>query len=103
VKAKPGPSPPLSYHHEQPEDFVVNVQCDAQTGIVRNNIAKPLLPELPARRPDAPRQFAFANGYRLRSILEESSWAEIDILLTDHPSAVHSPDAIVIIGAKASL
>ena len=81
----------------------MNLQCDAQTGIVRNNIARPLLPELPARQPDAPRQFTFANGYRLRSIAEESSWAEIDILLTDHPSAMHSPDAIVIIGAKVSL
>src|SRR5437764_12412260 len=41
--------------------------------------AAPLLPNLPARRPDAPGQFAFADRNRLYSILEESGWAEIDI------------------------
>ena len=41
--------------------------------------AAPLLPDLPARRPDAPGQFAFADRDRVRRILEESGWAEIDI------------------------
>ncbi|MGA7485442.1 MAG: class I SAM-dependent methyltransferase [Xanthobacteraceae bacterium] len=41
--------------------------------------AAPLLPGLPARRPDAPGQFAFADRRRVVSILEESGWAEIDI------------------------
>ena len=41
--------------------------------------AAPLLPNLPARRPEAPGQFAFADRHRLSSILEESGWAEIDI------------------------
>jgi SAM-dependent methyltransferase len=41
--------------------------------------AAPLLPNLPARRPDAPGQFAFADRCRVYSILEESGWAEIDI------------------------
>jgi len=41
--------------------------------------ARPLLPNLPVRRSDAPGQFAFANGDRVRTILEESGWAEIDI------------------------
>jgi SAM-dependent methyltransferase len=41
--------------------------------------AAPLLPNLPARRPDAPGQFAFADRRRVLSILEESGWAEIDI------------------------
>ena len=41
--------------------------------------AAPLLPNLPARRPDAPGQFAFADRHRVASILEESGWAEIDI------------------------
>jgi SAM-dependent methyltransferase len=41
--------------------------------------AAPLLPNLPARRPDAPGQFAFADRRRVHSILEESGWAEIDI------------------------
>lgn len=38
-----------------------------------------LLPNLPARRPDAPGQFAFADRRRIRGILEDSGWAEIDI------------------------
>jgi hypothetical protein len=41
--------------------------------------AAPLLPNLPARRPDAPGQFAFADRRRVRAILEESGWAEIDV------------------------
>jgi SAM-dependent methyltransferase len=41
--------------------------------------AATLLPNLPARRPDEPGQFAFANGRRVYTILEESGWAEIDI------------------------
>ncbi len=41
--------------------------------------AAPLLPNLPARRPSAPGQFAFADRRRVCSILEESGWAEIDI------------------------
>ena len=41
--------------------------------------ARPLLPNLPHRRPDAPGQFAFANGHRVRTILEESGWVEIDV------------------------
>jgi SAM-dependent methyltransferase len=41
--------------------------------------AAPLLPNLPARRPDAPGQFAFADRHRVHSILEESGWGGIDI------------------------
>jgi ubiquinone/menaquinone biosynthesis C-methylase UbiE len=41
--------------------------------------AAPLLPNIPARRPDAPGQFAFADPHRVYRILEESGWAEIDI------------------------
>jgi ubiquinone/menaquinone biosynthesis C-methylase UbiE len=41
--------------------------------------AAPLLPNLPARQPEAPGQFAFADRRRVSSILEESGWAEIDI------------------------
>jgi SAM-dependent methyltransferase len=41
--------------------------------------AAPLLANLPARRPDGPGQFAFANGDRVSTILEESGWAGIDI------------------------
>ncbi|WOH51307.1 class I SAM-dependent methyltransferase [Bradyrhizobium sp. sBnM-33] len=41
--------------------------------------AAPLLPNLPARRPGAPGQFAFADRSRVNGILQESGWAEIDI------------------------
>ena len=45
--------------------------------------AAPLLPNLPARRPDAPGQFAFADRDRVYSILDASGWAEIDIRAID--------------------
>ena len=41
--------------------------------------AATLLPNLPARRPDAPGQFALANDDRVYTILRESGCAEIDI------------------------
>jgi SAM-dependent methyltransferase len=41
--------------------------------------AAPLLPNLPARRPNAPGQFAFADEQRVHTILEESGWADIEI------------------------
>jgi SAM-dependent methyltransferase len=41
--------------------------------------AAPFLPNLPARRPDGPGQFAFADERRVRSILKESGWAGIDM------------------------
>ena len=41
--------------------------------------AAPLLPNLPARRPGAPGQFAFADAHRVRQILEDSGWTKIDI------------------------
>ena len=41
--------------------------------------AAPFLPELPARQPDEPGQFAFADRDRVYGILNESGWTEIDI------------------------
>jgi SAM-dependent methyltransferase len=41
--------------------------------------AAPLLPNLPARRPDAPGQFAFVDERRVHRILEESGWGAIEI------------------------
>ncbi|MDP3859864.1 MAG: methyltransferase domain-containing protein [Stagnimonas sp.] len=41
--------------------------------------AAPLLPPMPARAPDAPGQFAFADSQRVRRILEDSGWSDIDI------------------------
>jgi ubiquinone/menaquinone biosynthesis C-methylase UbiE len=41
--------------------------------------AAPILQNIPARQPDAPGQFAFADPRRVHRILEESGWAEVDI------------------------
>ena len=41
--------------------------------------AAPLLPALPARRPDAPGQFAFADRRRVGGILADSGWAGVGI------------------------
>ena len=41
--------------------------------------AAPFLPEMPARKPDEPGQFAFADKNRVYSILEKSGWSEIDL------------------------
>ena len=41
--------------------------------------AAPLLPPPPARPPDAPGPFAFADRRRVGAILEQSGWADIEI------------------------
>lgn len=45
--------------------------------------AAPFLPGIPARDPNAPGQFAFADGARVSRVLEASGWAEIDIAPID--------------------
>lgn len=54
--------------------------------------AAPLLPNLPARKPGAPGQFAFADRDRVASILEESGWAGIDIRPIDVECALPESD-----------
>ena len=54
--------------------------------------AASLLPELPARRPDAPGQFAFANGQRVRTILEDSGWTDIDVRPIDVACTIAEED-----------
>jgi SAM-dependent methyltransferase len=54
--------------------------------------AAPLLPNLPARKPGAPGQFAFADRGRVASILEESGWAGIDIRPIDVECALPESD-----------
>jgi SAM-dependent methyltransferase len=48
-------------------------------------IAAPLLPDLPARRADEPGQFAFGDRDRVRRILHDSSWSEIEVRPIDVP------------------
>jgi ubiquinone/menaquinone biosynthesis C-methylase UbiE len=43
----------------------------------------PLLPNLPARDPDAPGQFAFADRSRVRRTLEQSGWTGVDVAPID--------------------
>jgi len=45
--------------------------------------AAPLLSNLPARKPGAPGQFAFADQGRVADILDESGWAGIDVRAID--------------------
>jgi SAM-dependent methyltransferase len=56
--------------------------------------AAPFLPNLPPRQPDAPGQFAFADPDRVRRILEESGWAEVDILPVDVACTLPGKDLI---------
>jgi ubiquinone/menaquinone biosynthesis C-methylase UbiE len=45
--------------------------------------AAPLLPNLPARRPDGPGQFAFAHADHVKRILTESGWSQITLRPVD--------------------
>lgn len=56
--------------------------------------AAPLLPNLPARSPDAPGQFAFADQDRVRRILEEGGWADIDIRPIDVASSLPEDELV---------
>jgi len=56
--------------------------------------AAPLLPNLPARRSDAPGQFAFADRDRVHSILERSGWSGIDIRPVDFDCTVPEKDLV---------
>jgi hypothetical protein len=56
--------------------------------------AAPLLPNLPARRSDAPGQFAFADRDRVHSILERSGWSAIDIRPVDFDCTVPEKDLV---------
>ena len=56
--------------------------------------AAPLLPDMPARRPDGPGQFAFADRGKVTSILNESGWAEVDLQPLDIACALPAADII---------
>lgn len=56
--------------------------------------AAPLLPNLPARQPNAPGQFAFADPQRVSRILEDSGWAGIDIRPIDVACTLPEKDLV---------
>lgn len=56
--------------------------------------AAPLLPNLPARRPDEPGQFAFADPDRVRRILAASGWAGTGIRPVDVACTLPEPELV---------
>lgn len=56
--------------------------------------AAPLLPALPARRPGAPGQFAFADPDRVRAILAAAGWHAIDVQPVDVACSLPERDLI---------
>jgi SAM-dependent methyltransferase len=54
--------------------------------------AAPLLPDLPAREPDAPGPFALADAGRVARILQESGWTAIDIQPMDVPCTLREAE-----------
>lgn len=54
--------------------------------------AAPLLPELPARDPAAPGQFAFADAQRVRAILTASGWRDVELQPLDVACTLSSDD-----------
>lgn len=60
--------------------------------IAAERAVAPLLPSIPARDPDGPGQFAFADPSRVRRILEQSSWKHIDLRALDVECAFPEAD-----------
>ncbi|HEM7879039.1 methyltransferase domain-containing protein [Burkholderia contaminans] len=58
---------------------------------IAEQAAAPLLPNLPARRPGAPGQFAFGERQRIASVLSDSGWADIVIEPVDLPCVLPEP------------
>lgn len=56
--------------------------------------AAPLLPDLPARRPDSPGQFGFADRHRVQRILDQSGWTRIEITPIDVSCTLPETDLI---------
>ena len=61
---------------------------------VAERAAAPLLPNLPVRKPHEPGQFAFGDPQRVRSILEQSGWSQIDIRPLDVECALPEKDLV---------
>lgn len=59
--------------------------------------AAPLLPNLKAPDPTAPGQFAFADAERVRSILRESGWTDVDVSALDVEGSVSKADLLTYV------
>jgi ubiquinone/menaquinone biosynthesis C-methylase UbiE len=60
--------------------------------MVAERAAAPFLPSIPPRRPDEPGQFAFADQNRVRRILDESGWTDIEVQPVDVPCSFPEKD-----------
>jgi SAM-dependent methyltransferase len=60
--------------------------------ITAERAAAPFLPDMPARQPDAPGQFAFADRSRVHHILDRSGWVGIDIRPMDIACTFHEKE-----------
>ena len=56
--------------------------------------AAPLLPTIPARRPDGPGQFAFADRDTVEAILARSGWTGVDLRPIDVTCTLPEPELI---------
>ncbi|WP_329331766.1 methyltransferase domain-containing protein [Streptomyces sp. NBC_00663] len=56
--------------------------------------AAPLVPQLPARRPDGPGQFAFADADLVRGVLADSGWGDIDIRPVELPCVLPTSELV---------
>ena len=59
--------------------------------------AAPFLPAMTPPNPNAPGQFAFADGDRVRRILEASGWRNVDVAPLDLPSEVAEADLMAYV------
>lgn len=59
--------------------------------------AEPLLPNLPTPDPTAPGQFAFADGERVRRILERSGWNDIAVSPVDVEGVIAERDLLAYV------
>ncbi|QPF72794.1 methyltransferase domain-containing protein [Roseateles sp. DAIF2] len=57
-------------------------------------VAAPLLPTLPARKPGAPGQFAFAERARVQALLEAAGWTGVEIRPLDLACRLAEPELI---------
>jgi ubiquinone/menaquinone biosynthesis C-methylase UbiE len=57
----------------------------------------PLLPSMKAVDPTAPGQFAFADDARVRSILRDSGWNDVDVSALDLPGSVSEADLLAYV------
>lgn len=59
--------------------------------------AAPFLPQMPAPAPDAPGQFGFADGARVRRILEAAGWRDVDVAPLDLPLSMAEADLMTYV------